>query len=136
MNVERAVPFFGVTNIDESLRFYLDGLGFEMKKKWMPEGKIRWCWLELGGAALMLQEFWKGGQHANVPQGPLGQGVSINFICTDAPAIYRELTARGVNATRPFVGNNMWVTSVKDPDGYALCFESATDVPEETVFSD
>ena len=36
---------------------------------------------------------------------------------------------------RPFVGNGMWVTSVEDPDGHRLEFESFTDVPEETVFS-
>jgi hypothetical protein len=30
----------------------------------------------------------------------------------------------------------MWVTSVSDPDGYELYFESPTDVPEETVLSD
>ena len=27
-NVRQAVPFFGVTDIDASLRFYVDGLGF------------------------------------------------------------------------------------------------------------
>jgi hypothetical protein len=27
-NVKQAVPFFGVTNMDASLRFYVDGLGF------------------------------------------------------------------------------------------------------------
>jgi len=30
----------------------------------------------------------------------------------------------------------MWVTSVSDPDGYRIEFESYTDVPEETVLSD
>jgi hypothetical protein len=30
----------------------------------------------------------------------------------------------------------MWVTEVSDPDGYALYFESPTDVAEETVFSE
>jgi hypothetical protein len=29
----------------------------------------------------------------------------------------------------------MWVTSLTDPDGYRLDFESRTDVPEETVYS-
>jgi hypothetical protein len=33
------------------------------------------------------------------------------------------------------VGNGLWVTSVKDPDGYLLDFESPTDTPEETVYS-
>jgi hypothetical protein len=30
----------------------------------------------------------------------------------------------------------MWVTSLSDPDGYRLDFESTTDVPEETEFSE
>jgi hypothetical protein len=63
-------------------------------------------------------------------------GVSIYFICKDALAIYREVTSRGVQAKRPFVGNGMWVTQVTDPNGYNLFFESVTDVPEETVLSD
>ena len=30
----------------------------------------------------------------------------------------------------------MWVTSIKDPDGYDLNFESPTDAPEETEYAD
>jgi hypothetical protein len=30
----------------------------------------------------------------------------------------------------------MWVTSVTDPDGYVLEFESYTDTPEDTEYSD
>jgi lactoylglutathione lyase len=130
-NVEQAVPFFMVTNMEASLRFYVEGLGFEMTKKWLPEGKIRWCWLQLGGAALMLQEFRK--DHA--PEGKLGLGVSVCFQCKDAPALYHAFTSRGIQAKNPFVGNGMWVTIASDPDGYKLDFESPTDVPEETEYS-
>jgi lactoylglutathione lyase len=135
-NVKHAVPFFSVTDIDASLDFYVNGLGFKMTKQWAPEGRIRWCWLELGDAAVMLQEFWKDGARGGEPAGRLGQGVSICFICTDAIAVYHEAIGRGVAASRPFVGNQMWVTSVTDPDGYRLEFESPTDVPEETVYPD
>ena len=135
-NVKQAVPFFAVSNIEESVRFYVDGLGFAMTKKWIDEGKLRWCWLQIGSAAIMLQEIWREGPHARVPEGKLGVGVSICFICTDALTIYREVTSRGIQASRPFVGNGMWVTSLSDPDGYRLEFESLTDVPEETVLSD
>jgi len=128
-NVKQAIPFFMVSNIQESLKFYVDGLGFVMTKTWEPEGKIEWCWLEIGDAALMLQEYRKGRR----PEGKLGQGVSICFTCEDAIALYREFKSRDVGAKRPFVGNAMWVTSVTDPDGYRLEFESSTDVPEETV---
>lgn len=135
-NVKQAVPFFGVSNIEASVRYYVDGLGFEMAKQWIDEGKLRWCWLQHGGAALMLQEFWKEGHHTNVPTEKLGVGVSICFICEDALAIYRAVTSRGIQASIPFVGNGMWVTSLSDPDGYRIDFESYTDVPEETVFSE
>jgi len=53
-------------------------------------------------------------------------------MCADAVAVYHEVTGRGVSASRPFVGNRLWVTSVRDPDGYRLEFESPTDVPEGT----
>jgi len=100
-NVEQAVPFFGVSNLESSLRFYMDGLGFTMKK-------------------------------TNV-----GAGVTLCFMCKDALKIYHDARARGIETTqRPFVGNNLWVTSFRDPDGYRLDFESPTDVPEETEYSE
>jgi lactoylglutathione lyase len=135
-NVEQAVPFFWVQDIQESLRFYVDGLGFTRTKHWIDEGRLRWCWLELGDTAVMLQELSREGPHRSVPDGNVGVGVSIYFICKDALAIYRDLRSRGIEATRPFVGNAMWVTEVADPDGYRLYFESPTDVAEETVFAE
>ena len=135
-NVRQAVPFFAVANMADSIRFYVDGLGFEMTKQWVDDGKLRWCWLELGGAALMLQEFRKEGHHSWAPGGTVGQGVSIYFICADSLAIYRDVTARGIQAAKPFVGNGMWVTGLADPDGYKLYFESETDVPEETEYNE
>jgi len=136
INVKQAVPFFGIRDSDASLRFYVDGLGFTVKHQWAPEGRLRWCWLELGGAALMLQEYWKDGKLGGGPEGPLGAGVSICFMCADAIAIYHDSMRRGLAPSRPFVGNGLWVTSFTDPDGYRLDFESPTDVPEDTVYSD
>lgn len=139
-NVKEVVPFFGVSNMEASLKFYVDGLGFKMKYRWIPDrpednpdGRIRWCWLTLGRASLMLQEFWRDGHHANVPKDRLGAGVSINFQCTDSLALYREFKSRGIEIPkRPFVGNSLWVVNVTDPDGYQLYFASPTDTPEES----
>lgn len=131
-NVKQAVPFFMITDMERSLRYYVDGLAFVMTNKWIPDGKIRWCWLEIGGAALMLQEY----RGDRVPQEKRGVGVSVCFQCQDALQIYRDLKARGIEAKRPFVGNNMWVTSLTDPDGYKIDFESPTGAPEESVYSE
>jgi lactoylglutathione lyase len=134
INIKQAVPFLGVSEIETSIRFYVDGLGFKMTNQWVYKEQIRWCWLQRDDAALMLQEFWKEGPHTNLPSEKLGVGVSICFICMDALALYHEFTQKGITASKPFVGNGMWVTSLKDPDGYDLQFESYTDVPEETEY--
>jgi uncharacterized glyoxalase superfamily protein PhnB len=136
-NVQQAVPFFRVKHMESSLHFYVDQLGFTLKLKWIPEGdghspsagKIRWCRLELGAAAIMLQEF----APQDCPRDPLGTGVSVAFTCHDALSLYREFRARGVQVRqRPFVGNALWVVPLTDPDGYCLEFSSPTDAPEES----
>ena len=132
MNVKQAIPFFFVANMDASLRFYIEGLGFTMFEKWIDDGKVRWCCLQLDEVALMLQEYRK----EFVPKEKVGEGVSICFVCEDAIAIYRDIAGRGISAKRPFVGNNMWVTEMSDPDGYKLLFESKTDAEEESVYSE
>ncbi len=120
-----------ISNMERSLDFYLQKLGFILKNKWEPHGKIEWCWLELGNAALMLQEYRQG-----PPSTKLGEGMSICFICEDALAIYDEIKSKGLLPEEPFVGNNAWVVGLTDPDGYRIFFESMTDAPEETMYSD
>jgi len=132
-NVQQCVPLLGVASMEASLRFYVDGLGFEMTNRWIDEGTLRWCWLQLGGAAVMLQEY----RPERMPEEKLGVGVSLNFTCQDALAIYHEVGSRGITTVqKPFVGNHMWVVHLSDPDGYQVFFESPTDVPEETVYSE
>ena len=144
VNVKQAVPFFSVTNMETSLRFYVDGLGFKMKRWWIPDhadgqvdykpdGRIRWCWLELGDAAIMLQEFLPERQ----PKEKLGTGVNLCFQCEDALALYREFKSRGIQTReRPSVGNRLWVVPLTDPDGYCMEFSSPTDAPEESELAE
>lgn len=131
-NVKQSVPFLMVTNMEKSLNFYINGLGFELKMKWEPIGKIDWCWLQLDNASLMLQEYTEN----NTPTEKLGVGVSLVFMCDDALRIYNETLSRGLSPGEPFVGNNLWVVGLKDPDNYSIVFESPTDVPEETMYSE
>ncbi len=136
VNVRQAVPFFAVASMEQSLRFYMDGLGFTMKNRWIEEGKLRWCWLEIGTAALMLQEYKREGHDSWQPEGKVGVGVTVYFQCRDALTIYREARARGLQPRTPFVGNAMWVVMFTDPDGYKISFESPTDAPEETKYTE
>ena len=133
-NIKQAVPFFTVSSMEDSLCFYVDGLGFEMTHKWIHHDKIEWCSLQRGGGSIMLQELRKEGPGARVFEGKLGEGVSICFMCEDALRLYHEFISREIKTSEPFVGNGMWVVSLSDPDGYKLDFESYTDVPEETRY--
>ena len=133
-NIQLAVPFFMVRDMGTSLNFYVDKLGFKMTKQWTPRGKIEWCWLQREAVSLMLQE--PRDREKFDAEGPKGKGLSICFQCADALALYHEFTAKGIEIKEPFVGNNMWVVCFPDPDGYNLDFESPTDVPEETNYSE
>ena len=132
-NIKQAVPFFMVKDMEASVNFYVKGLGFSMTESWINNGKIKWCWLVIDNVALMLQEY---DEKTNMSQERPGGGVEIFFICENALAIYSQITSNGILASEPFVGNKMWVVQVKDPDGYKISFESLTDVPEETKYSE
>lgn len=136
-NVKQAVPFFWIADMEASLNFYIKGLGFELKNKWEPNGRIEWCWLQLGAASIMLQEHMKTGAHvAMFQENKKGVGVSLCFMCSDAIVLYHEFKSKALDVSEPMVENGLWVIRVTDPDGFSLFFESETDVPEETKYSD
>ena len=58
-NVKQSVPFFMVSNMEESVRYCIDGLGFKMINKWMDEGKLRW----------LVSARWRCSDAAGVPKG-------------------------------------------------------------------
>ena len=135
-NMRLTVPLLGVADMEDSLRFYMEGLGFTMTKQWTPRGKIEWCWLERDAVALMLQGPWLDKEHSHEPERKPKSGPSICFQCEDALALYHEFKERRISMKEPFVGNGMWVVVLNDPDGYRLDFESITDVSEETTYAE
>jgi catechol 2,3-dioxygenase-like lactoylglutathione lyase family enzyme len=134
-NVKQLVPLLMVRDIQLSIDFYVRGIGFEMTNKWLDNERLRWCWLQVGGAALMLQEYVPDEHHVSIPSKDPGEGVGFYFTCDDALAIYHAVLINGLSPSEPFVGNKMWVVGLTDPDGYKIFFESSTDVPEETTYS-
>ena len=136
MSVTAVVPLLMVTSMERSLAFYVEGLGFTIKNRWMPDGRLRWCWMALGEAALMLQEANDSTREKMSAAGKVGNGVGLYFQCQDAIAIYRDAATRGIQALHePQVGNFTWEVFFADPDGYKINFSSPTDLPEETLLS-
>ena len=53
-------PSFTVDNLEKSLAWYTDVLGFEMGEKWEHEGKLMGAEITAGDASFMIaQDDWK-----------------------------------------------------------------------------
>lgn len=121
-SVRELVPLLFVEDIDDSIAFYTDKLGFEIRMNWEPEEKIMWCQLERGSAALMLQPACSdedGSREERI------KGVGFFFLCNDAQVMFEEFSANGLKLEPPrvaFYGMNQLF--LKDPDGYELCFQN------------
>ena len=118
--VRQLVPLLAVTDIQRSLEFYRDRLGFTLTGQAENEGRLSWCSMVRGGSAIMLQQ----AEDEDGPAKGRGRGVSFYFVCEDADAIYAELTSRGLQISPPTVAYyGMKQVIVPEPDGYYLCFE-------------
>jgi uncharacterized glyoxalase superfamily protein PhnB len=121
--IRELVPLLFVDDIVRSAGFYCDQMGFKITGTWEPDGKLSWCRLQRDGSAVMLQQACE----EDGPAESRGRGIGFFFICDDAEAVFNEFSQRGLQLSPPedaFYG--MKQVFVKDPDGYELCFESAT----------
>jgi catechol 2,3-dioxygenase-like lactoylglutathione lyase family enzyme len=122
--VRQLWPLLHVRDIERSIRFYVDSLGFELAGQAASNGQVFWCRLERGGATLMLERRPRGLELRSPP----APEVALYFVCDDVDAMAREFAERGVEMGPPtdaYYG--MRQIFVPDPDGYAVCFESPTE---------
>src|SRR5262245_26265706 len=121
--VQALWPLLTVQNLDRSVRFYRDQLGFTVVGQAAVAGRMFWCRLERGGASIMMQQ----AEQDEAPAVERGRGVDFYFVCDDVDVMYAELSSRGVQLDRPSLAYyGMKQLFVPEPDGYAICFESQT----------
>jgi uncharacterized glyoxalase superfamily protein PhnB len=121
--VQELWPLLVVADLQRSITFYRDQLGFSVISEAISEGRTFWCRLKRGGASIMLQQ-------AEAEDGSAEgrrRGVAFYFVCDDVDPVYLDLLARGLKLDPPSVAYyGMKQVYVRDPDGYELCFESPT----------
>jgi catechol 2,3-dioxygenase-like lactoylglutathione lyase family enzyme len=136
------VPELDVTNLDDSLRFYVGVVGFGVVFDRRPE---RFAYLALEGAELMLQEAAGPGRRFRTAtlERPFGRGINLQIAVGDVDAVFASVLRSGVKPVVPVedrwydvevgspagrwntrgpvrAGNRQFV--VADPDGYLLRF--------------
>lgn len=124
------VPELDVANLDVSLRFYVDGLGFACL---VDRPEERFAYLTRGPVHLMLEEAdGPGRRFRTAPlEYPFGRGINLQIKVPDVDALYVRAMHMGATIYLPpeerwyrqggeEAGNRQFV--VIDPDGYLLRF--------------
>ncbi len=118
LQAKSLVPTMTVNDLNASLRFYRDGLGFAVKEEMNEEGKLLGVMVEAGKAVLGLSQddFAKGRDRKK------GIGMRI-YIDTDQDieALARQAKSSGVtiDGPAPLPWGPMGFTAT-DPDGFKL----------------
>jgi lactoylglutathione lyase len=127
------VPELSVSNLDRSLHFYRDVIGFKIKFE-RPEN--RFAYMELFGSELMLEEdrARPGSDSVWIVEPldyPRGRGLNISIACEDATTLAARITEAGFALRKPL--EEHWYRDnkilhgernflVQDPDGFLLRF--------------
>jgi catechol 2,3-dioxygenase-like lactoylglutathione lyase family enzyme len=116
-----ARPVLHVANVEASLRFYADTLGFGIAWRHEEQGKVIVAQVERDGCALIVASTWAakaGNGTMFVSLNP--QPWSKEAQATALDALRAEFTAAGANVCDGHWGYR--VVIVQDPDGNELLF--------------
>jgi catechol 2,3-dioxygenase-like lactoylglutathione lyase family enzyme len=125
-----ARPVLNVTNVEASLRFYVDRLGFTSPWHYDEDGRVRVAQAEGWGCSLILAETWpdkvgKGLMFISLNLEPDAQVAVLDVLSA-------ELESKGVPVGDGFWGYRLLI--VDDPDGNQLLFNYPAEVaPRGTV---
>ena len=136
MKMNALVPEMIVSDVQRSLAFYCQVLGFQVEYE-RPEHKF--AFLSFQGSQLMLEEDdlqaspWRVGPL----ESPYGRGMNLSIRCADANALARAIEGAGIALRRPI--EECWYRDnerehgelnflVLDPDGYLLRFNQSLGV--------
>ena len=112
--------YLPVRDVDESIAFYTNNLGFKLLRKYRMGGDAGnvSAYLEIDGVLLELLQA-RGPTPADEGQVEPRIGITV----TDMDTVIRDLRAAGIEVTRePYDARTFWgrQAMVKDPSGYGI----------------
>jgi uncharacterized glyoxalase superfamily protein PhnB len=118
LSITGVAPSLTVNDIEASVAFYRDVLGFAVKDRWEDGGKLLGAEMRAGQSLFMLmQDDWKKGRDRVKGQG-------VRFFCTidqDVDGVAERIKAAGGRLdAEPKDEWGMRAFSIEDPDGYKL----------------
>ena len=132
-------PELYITDIQQSLRFYVDVLGFSIQYQREEDG---FAMLERQGSRIMLEQIKAGSRKVSFTETgrtwltapmdqPFGRGINLKIKTTDVLRLFERTAASGATIFLPIeekwyrandvlLGHKQFI--VQDPDGYLLRF--------------
>jgi glyoxylase I family protein len=127
IDIRGVCPLLTVFDMQRSIDFYTDVLGFSVARRSDPPKGEWWTLLELNGEELMLGSAFDTKTRPLAPDAArvaAHADASLFFGCPDVDSAYADLQSRGIDAEEPFVQPyGMKQLYLKDPDGYSLCLQ-------------
>ena len=113
LTLSEASPGFTANDLEKSLAFYRDVLGFAVDERWEREGKLMGVSLKAGSVTVMIgQDDWKKGRDRKK-----GQGFRIYCDTTqDIDILAKGIVARG-GTLEPWGARTI---ALADPDGFKI----------------
>jgi catechol 2,3-dioxygenase-like lactoylglutathione lyase family enzyme len=126
--VFRIIPQLTISDMQRSLRFYVDILGFEITAS-DPEENPHFVTIEKEDSSFFLvtDESREEGKKIALDQNDRGVGIRLYFEVDDASDLHARLSHAGVSGLGDLVYNTLEEYSefnLIDPDGYELGFYS------------
>jgi len=127
------IPLLWVYDVGRSVAYYRDVLGFELERKFEGDGQLYWAQLKCGEVRIMLNAEFEAQDRRPEHDRRRSEDVSFYFYPADIAALRGAVASRGGKPTDfhvTFYRHKQF--SVRDPDGYTLCFSQETnEAPDE-----
>lgn len=130
-----ARPILNVTDVEASLRFYVNQLGFTSPWRYDEDGRAHVAQVDRQGCALILADTWP----KKIGKGLIFVSLNVEPATREAAAaaldtLRAELEANGVPVKDGSWGYRLLV--VDDPDGNQLLFNYPSDTPSSKPAAD
>ena len=127
IDIRGLAPLLQVFDMQASIHFYCDVLGFELVNTSQPGDSFAWALLRLNGVELMLNTAYEDEERPAKPDPARVAGhadTGLFFGCADLDGAYGHFRAHGLKVKEPAIRDyGMRQLYVTDPDGYNLCFQ-------------
>lgn len=133
MKFNGLIPELSVSNLNESKKFYIDILGFNLEYERLED---KFAFLSYGDAQIMIEEI-NGHWNTGELQYPLGRGINFQIATDDVYKIENSLKQNNIKLFRDIMESQYECDGeiivekeilFQDPNGYLLRFSQTKNI--------